>query len=930
MSIRIRLLLMILGAVLLPSVLIGWRYFEDRAKEVDAAINRMAATAHTIAASIDAKVQGTTQLHFGLSRAHDLGSSDKAACSKFLADVLEKNPDFTGILTINADGRLFCDSLRSERTLDLRDRSYFQRAIATPGVAVIEPVFGRLTGSAVLQIAYAPQDESGRAKYVILASLDLKRLVQEQIENLAAAGLEFLLADDTGEVFVQRSPRAPSEQSSPFSIAGTCHFRFASESEPGTIECSGDNGRREVWAAARTHPVGGIKMHVLLGRAKPDLVADAERRLAEDMAVLAIIAVLMLASVGLFAEIGIRAQIGRISKMAQSLGAGDLTARIVPPHPRGELGSLMTVLNKTASSLESQRRDIEQLNRRLREAQELEAVERQRLDIALNNMAQGVILYDASERVVICNPQFTEMLGMSPQVVRPGATFREVMAHRAEKSSEKIDFEKYRTAFLRKIADGATASLVLSMPDGRYIQLMALGIESGGWVTTSEDVTERKRFDKKIAHMAHFDALTDLPNRLLFREQLDRGLRSLPPEGQLAVLYIDIDEFKRINDSLGHSVGDELLKAVADRLSSCVSANDVVARLGGDEFAIIQNRADASTDTVDLITRIYQTIREPYEVSGHLLTTDASIGVALAPEDGTDLDQLLKNADLAMYEAKSDGRRTYRFFEPGMGARVDALRTLELDLRQAIADGGFEVYYQPLVNLRDNRVSGCEALLRWKHPVRGLVSPAKFIPVAEDTGMINALGEWVLTKACAEAASWPYHIRLAVNVSPVQFRSPAFPLKVARALAASGLPATRLELEITEAVLIRDDATALAMLHSLRGLGVRIALDDFGTGYSSLSYLQRFPFDKIKIDRCFVKDIAEPGGSSSIVQAVVNIAAARKITTTAEGVETQEQLEALRGFECTEMQGYLFSPPVPAAEIRALLHSTEQKIAGAA
>jgi diguanylate cyclase (GGDEF)-like protein len=929
MSIRVRLLLLILGAVLLPAILFGWRYFDDRAKEVDAAINSLAATARTIATSIDAKVQGTTQLHFGLARAHDLVSPDQGVCSRFLADVLSKNPDFTGLLTITPDGRLFCDSLQTGRTLDLRDRRYFQRATARPGVVVIEPVFGRLTGSAVLQIAYTAQDEQGRARFVLLASLDLKRLMQEQLRNLPP-GVEFLLVDDKGDVFVRASTEPRPGDAAPSSIAGTGRFRFASEGEPGTMELTSENGRREVWAAAKTIPVDGTRMHVLLGRSRAELVAHAERRLAEDLAILAVVSMLMLASVGLFAEIGIRSQIGRIAKMAQSLGAGDLAARIAPPHPRGELGSLMAVLNQTAASLERQRHDIEELNHKLNEAREQEALERQRLDIALNNMAQGLILFDASERVVTCNPQYIEMLGMSPEVVKPGATFREVWADHVASHPETIDFDRYRTWFLNKIANEATASMVVFAPDGRAIKLMALGIKGGGWVTTSEDVTERQRFDARIAHMAHYDALTDLPNRLLFREQLDQGLKALAPGAELAVLYIDIDEFKRINDSLGHSIGDELLKAVAGRLSSCVGPDDVVARLGGDEFAIIQRRAERSADTVDLITRIYQAIREPYECSGHLLTTDASIGVAVAPRDGIDLDQLLKNADLAMYEAKSDGRRTYRFFEPGLGARVHALRTLELDLRQAIAEGGFEVYYQPIVNLRENRIAGCEALLRWKHPVRGVISPAEFIPVAEDTGMINALGEWVLTKACAEAAAWPEDIRLAVNVSPIQFRSQAFPLKVAMALAASGLPANRLELEITEAVLIRDDAAALAMLHSLRGLGVRIALDDFGTGYSSLSYLQRFPFDKIKIDRCFVKDIAEPGGSGSIVQAVVNIAAARKIATTAEGVETQEQLEALRGFECTEIQGYLFSRPVPAADILGLLRPSGEKVAGAA
>ncbi len=330
------------------------------------------------------------------------------------------------------------------------------------------------------------------------------------------------------------------------------------------------------------------------------------------------------------------------------------------------------------------------------------------------------------------------------------------------------------------------------------------------------------------------------------------------------------------------------------------------------------------------MARIYQTIREPFECVGQLLITDFSLGIALAPQDGTNLEQLLKNADLAMYAAKADGRRTCRFFEPSMDARAKAHRAMELDLRKAIADGGFELHYQPVVNLSSNQITGCEALLRWVHPTLGAIAPAEFIPVAEETGLINPLGEWVLTTACAEAATWPDQIRLAVNVSPIQFRSPVYGLKVAAALAESGLPARRLELEITETVLIRDDEAALAMLHQLRALGVRIALDDFGTGYSSLSYLQRFPFDKIKIDRCFIKDVAESDGSACIVQAVVTIASARCMTTTAEGVETEEQRARLIKLGCTEMQGYLFSPAVPAVELAGLLRSRGERATGAA
>jgi diguanylate cyclase (GGDEF)-like protein len=562
---------------------------------------------------------------------------------------------------------------------------------------------------------------------------------------------------------------------------------------------------------------------------------------------------------------------------------------------------------------------VRQISRQHQASQRRLALEKQRLDTAVNNMTQGLLFFDANQRLVICNQRYIDMFGVSRDVIKPGCSFHELLTHRAETGTFTDNVDEYIEAILRKMAERGAFQRILTTADGRSIQVLYQPLADGGWVTTLEDFTERQRADEQIAHLAHYDALTDLPNRVLFRDQLERELKKIGRGGQLAVLYIDIDEFKSVNDSLGHPVGDELLKAVALRLSGCVRESDFVARLGGDEFAIVQTAVNTPADVMDLVIRIYQAIRVPVECLGHQLVTDASIGIALAPQDGTDLDQLLKNADLAMYGAKSDGRRTYRFFEREMDARVRARRALELDLRQAIVEGQFEIAYQPIVSLRSGAISGCEALLRWRHPERGMVSPADFIPVAEDIGLINQLGEWVLEQACFEAAIWPEHIRLAVNVSPVQFRTHTLALHVASALASSGLKANRLELEITEAVLIRDDEAALAILHQLRAVGVRIALDDFGTGYSSLSYLQRFPFDKIKIDRCFITGLAEPDGSSSIVQAVVNIASARNMTTTAEGVETEAQKELLRALGCTEMQGYLFSKAVPAAEVRRML-----------
>jgi diguanylate cyclase (GGDEF)-like protein len=434
----------------------------------------------------------------------------------------------------------------------------------------------------------------------------------------------------------------------------------------------------------------------------------------------------------------------------------------------------------------------------------------------------------------------------------------------------------------------------------------------------------------RLAHLAHYDTLTGLPNRVLFREQLDGSLKWVQRGQKLAVLFLDIDQFKMVNDTLGHPIGDELLKSIALRLRGCLRETDTVARLGGDEFAIIQTSIAGPDDAVDLVTRIQMAVRECCETGGHQLVSDASIGIAIAPNDGTDPDQLLMNADLAMYCAKAEGRGTYRFFKHDMDAGLKARRALESDLRHAVTCGELEVYYQPVVSLRDNTITRFEALARWRHAKRGMISPAEFIPVAEETGLIVPLGECVLRTACLDAAAWPNDIGVAVNISPVQFRSGGLVRMVSEVLAASRLSPQRLELEITEAVLIRDDESALAIINQLRGLGVGIALDDFGTGYSSLSYLQRFPFDTIKIDRSFIKDIAKPEGSRCIVQAIQSIADARNMATVAEGVETEQQRQALRDLGCREMQGFLFSRPIPAAKVTELLLSIHEEAASAA
>jgi diguanylate cyclase (GGDEF)-like protein len=445
------------------------------------------------------------------------------------------------------------------------------------------------------------------------------------------------------------------------------------------------------------------------------------------------------------------------------------------------------------------------------------------------------------------------------------------------------------------------------------------------------DVTERKHAEARIAYMAHHDALTDLPNRVLFNERLNELLARTPQQGEsLAVHCLDLDHFKGVNDTLGHPIGDELLKTVAQRLRQALRGSDMVARLGGDEFAVVQFPLRSPDEASALANKLIELVSRPYEVHGHEFVVGASIGIALAPNDGTASDILLRNADMALYRAKAEGRGTAHFFEPEMDRRIQARRMLELDLRKAFANGEFELFYQPLINLNTDSVSGFEALLRWRHPERGMVTPAEFIPLAEEIGLIVPLGEWVLRQACSEAVRWPGGLKVAVNLSPLQFRNRGVVKAVVNALAYSQLAPNRLELEITESVLLGETDANLATLHQLREIGVSISMDDFGTGYSSLSYLRCFPFDKIKIDRSFVKELSERPDCVAIIRAVAGLGLSLGIATTAEGIETTEQLERVRAEGCTEVQGYLFSPPRPASELGAFIRAEPAKAAAVA
>ncbi len=553
----------------------------------------------------------------------------------------------------------------------------------------------------------------------------------------------------------------------------------------------------------------------------------------------------------------------------------------------------------------------------------------QLLDATLEHMAHGLCAFDQNLQLVVVNRRYLEMYGLTEADARPGTSLFELMKQSIERGvhTDGTTVEQMYADFTRRLIENKEPVLHRKLADGRVIAVRHQPMANGGWVGTYEDITERHLAEQNIAHIARHDALTELPNRLLFHEKMAAGLVRVESSGEsMAVMCLDLDNFKAVNDSLGHPIGDKLLQQVARRLCSHLGADDTIARLGGDEFAILHPMRTLR-DVENLARRLVSVGSEPVDVEGQEITTGISIGIAVAPQNGKTSDQLMKCADVALYQAKSQGRNTFRFFEPSMDLRLQARRTLELDLRRALGAGEFHLAYQPLINLSSNELAGFEALLRWNHPERGPVSPAEFIPVAEEIGLIIPLGQWVLRQACSEAARWPAGLKIAVNLSPVQFRGRGLLTTVTQTLAAAGLAPDRLELEITEAVLLEQNEINIGTLHQLRALGTRIAMDDFGTGYSSLSYLRRFPFDKIKIDRSFVFDSIAGQQGEAIIRTIAELGSTLGIQTTAEGIETAEQLQLVRRAGCTEGQGYLIGRPCSDVHAREFIART---LAGAA
>ena len=771
-----------------------------------------------------------------------------------LTSYLTRLPQIFNIVIVDAQGQMVVSTATwPPPNINVGDRDYFQDARArTDGkLSTSVPINNRIDGTRTIVFARRLDDAHGRFAGVVFASVNSKYFEDIYTSTQSINSLIFTLVRQDGVIL--------------YRLPDTLDFtgqKLAGESEwLQSLKGGGRDGFR-VFARSDGNP------RFVSSRKVPDYP--------------------------LFVNISVTESTALAGWLRRSVAIG--------------LGSLALLLCSLYLLTAVTRQIL-----RLSESESSLMQKSQQLDAALNNMSQGLCMFDREQRLVVHNKQYMEMYGLAPS---PGMTLNDLLAARQANGTlpQETSFTLSR---LEMVLGNEPYCAVDRLPDGRTVAITHQPMSNGGWVALHQDITAQKRAEAELAYMARYDTLTGLANRAVFLERVKEAVARARQGGEeFSILMLDLDGFKAVNDSLGHAMGDRLLKAVAERLRTLVAEGDQVARLGGDEFAIFQPMDDRGRERIStLASRILEAFAEPFDLAGRKISIGASIGLTLAPADASEADALIRNADLALYKAKSEGRNRYRFFETSMEAESRDRRELEQAMRKGISMNEFELRYQTIVDVARKACCGAEALVRWRHPERGLIPPDQFIAIAEESGMIVPLGEWILRQACADAATWPPHLKLAVNLSPKQFTQCDLLGILESTLEATGLDPARLELEITETVLIEKNEENLAILHALKNLGISIVLDDFGIGYSSMRYLQDFPFDKIKIDKSFIQSMVSHADSAAIVCAIAGLGRSLDIDTTGEGVETAEQLTLLRNAGCQLAQGYLFSRPVPTSEL---------------
>lgn len=956
-TIRARVLLLLSVVFIVMLALLVYFALTERDADLFDEMEDLQAIASKVATKQSGIIEYAHQTITLLSEAYDLRKPSRSSdCEQFLAQVLKREPRLSNVAIANAEGTLFCNSVHTEKPVNIADRPYFKKALTTDELISGEAIFDRSVGTLSLPFAKAILDNAGHRHGYLIVLINLEWLNHELAQMKLPEGARSGLIDATGTVLA----RYPDpEHWVGQNAANTDFFATISASHgKGTAESTGFDRTSRIYGFAHFADTSAGPVYLWVGMPKEAVVGHAERKFIWTSSIILVLLVLTLGAVWFGSERWLLRPLSTISDVARRLGRGEHDARTKLDYTSGELGQLAQTIDEMAIALLSNN-EILRLNRALRilslcntalvhaKDEHKLLAEICRLTVVRGGYLMAWVGYAEQDEAKSVRPiaQFGNESGYLENINitwadtefgrgPTGTAIRTKMTVINQNALSNPKMKPWREAAIKRgyqssvalplVSDGiALGALTIysAEPDAfkadeiELLEELANDLAYG--IVTLRTRMEHAEAKEKIAFLAHFDQLTHLPNRLLLRDRFEQAVQIAENEhSSVAMLYLDLDNFKQINDTLGHEVGDKMLLKVVERLWQCVPPTDTISRLAGDEFVVLLVGMRDSKEIAATANSIREAFIEPVAIDGNLLNTSFSIGISLFPNDGTDFDTLLKRADTAVGSAKEGGRNTYRFFTREMNA--DALEQMRLtgQMLQAVKNREFVLYYQPQVDIASSRLVGAEALVRWQHPVDGLIPPAKFIPLAEQSGHIVQIGEWVLNEACRQAKVWldggQSSFVIAVNLSAIQFKHGNILALVNTALASSGLPPHHLELELTESVLLQDLETTVKTLRSLKALGVKLSIDDFGTGYSSLSYLKQLAVDKLKIDQSFVRDMMTNADGAAIVKAIIQLGHTLQLTVIAEGVETEAQLAFLGGCDCDEVQGYLFSPPVSA------------------
>ncbi|GEM_PF-696336 len=923
MGLRCRLMLLILAAVLPAFLLVLYSTFEQRREAAEYAQREALETAQTVAEGYRTTSSSMRQLLKGLSTLAEIPDAQSASpCNKMLASIVRFNPDYANIGVALINGDVVCSALPLPGPVNVADRLYFQRTVATREFSIGDYQVGRVATKRGIHFGYPLITADNQVWGVIFVLFDLDRLNERLAEtpHLEAGNVVVLL--DGGGNILARHP--DPEKHLGKSMAALPLFKQIQQAQgEGAYDGIGLDGVRRIFAFAPLFSRPTCCAYAVVGIPAERVYARANHAFVRNISLMLGMGLLVLALAWAGSDVLVLKRVRALSSAAKRMGQRDLTVRSGLPHDDEELGQLARSFDEMADNLE------EWESRVLLSSHEIEKLG-YRNQLILDSIGEGICGVDRNGMITFVNPAAAFMLGYQVNDLLGLSLHQTVHCRKADGTPFPHEDCPMHAAIEGGIShQGSDEMLWRKDGSGFYADFTVIHMLEGGKVTgavvTFKDIAERKRHEEELAHQATHDTLTGLANRTILNDRISLLIERAARESSVvALLLLDLDRFKEINDSLGHGTGDELLRGMAARLTDLMRDSDTVARLGGDEFVVLVEM-DVADGAIPVAQKILDALAHPFSISGRELFIGASIGISLYPKDGASSEDLLKNADVAMYRAKKRGRNTFRFYDENMNANSVERLSLETRLRHAIDNDELLLHYQPQINLHSGEIIGAEALIRWQHPEMGLVSPAKFIPLAEESGLIFPIGEWVMRTACAQIKTWQnagvMTPPVAVNLSAHQFRQQHLVKMTTGVLLDSGIDGRYLELEMTESAVMEDADRVIKVLRELKETGVKISIDDFGTGYSSLSYLKQFAIDKLKVDQSFVREITRDPDDAAIVVAIITMAHSLGLSVIAEGVETEGQLEYLRSHGCNEMQGYLFSRPVPVGEFEQMLRS---------